>query len=115
MNLFPWPLCLILEPDVSAKDALAEGRMDKAGSSIYPFSQSLLNNLADSILKASESPIDTILVFSSNPAFTIPDGGDFRKALEKIPFIVSFSPYRDETALMADLILPDHTLSGKDR
>jgi anaerobic selenocysteine-containing dehydrogenase len=33
--------------------------------------------------------------------------------LEKIPFIVSFSPYQDETARLADLILPDHTYLEK--
>jgi anaerobic selenocysteine-containing dehydrogenase len=49
------------------------------------------------------------LVFASNPAYTLPDGGAFLKALKKIPFIVSFSPFKDETAMMADLILPDHT------
>jgi anaerobic selenocysteine-containing dehydrogenase len=111
----PLPLAALpeLQPDTTAKDSLARGRIDKAGSRIYPFSQSLLNNLADSILKGGKSPIDTIFIFSSNPAFTIPDGGDFRKALEKIPFIVSFSPYQDETARLADLILPDHTYLEK--
>ena len=59
------------------------------------------------------SSIDTLLIFASNPAYTLPDGGSFRKALKKIPFIVSFSPFRDETAVMADLILPDHTFLEK--
>jgi len=107
----PLPLAGLADPrtDSTEGDALSGARLDKAGSGGYPFSISLLNNLADSILKASKSPIDTILVFSSNPAFTIPDGRRFRSALEKIPFIVSLSPYRDETSLLADLILPDHT------
>jgi menaquinone reductase, molybdopterin-binding-like subunit len=103
----------VLEPDVSAKTALDKGRIDKASSASFPFSQSLFNNLAESVLKESESPIDTMLVFSANPAFTVPEAGDFKKTLEKIPFIVSFSPYRDETAMLADLILPDHTYLEK--
>ena len=99
------PLNSLPDPrtDSTAGDALAGARMDRAG----------INNIADSILKAGESPIDTILVFSSNPAFTTPDGGRIKSALEKIPFIVSLSPYRDETALLADLILPDHTYLEK--
>ena len=48
-----------------------------------------------------------------NPAFTLPDGGDFYQSLTKLPFIISFSPYFDETAFMADLILPDHTYLEK--
>jgi len=111
----PLPLAVLpdLQPDESAKAAFAKGRLDKEGSKDYPFSSSLFNDLADSVMKGSESPIETLLVFSANPAFTMPDGGDFRKALEKIPFIASFSPYRDETSLMADLILPDHTYLEK--
>ena len=54
-----------------------------------------------------------MLIFSSNPAYTLPDGGDFYRSLTKLPFIVSFSPYLDETALMADLVLPDHTYLEK--
>ena len=79
----------------------------------YPFTQSLLNNFSDAINQAPHSPIDTLLVFSANPVFTQPDGGAFLEALKKIPFIVSFSPYRDETAVMADLILPDHNYLEK--
>ncbi len=103
----------VLEPDISAKTALDKGRIDRAGSSFFPFSQSLFNNLAESVLKENESPVDTLLVFSANPLFTIPDAGDFRKALDKIPFIASFSPYRDETSMVADLILPDHNYLEK--
>jgi anaerobic selenocysteine-containing dehydrogenase len=53
------------------------------------------------------------MVFSANPAYTQPDGGAFKDALKAVPFVVSFSPFRDETALMADLILPDHTYLEK--
>lgn len=52
--------------------------------------------------------MDTLLVFSANPAYTLPDSKAVKKALEKIPFIVSFSAYQDETSYMADLVLPDH-------
>jgi anaerobic selenocysteine-containing dehydrogenase len=111
----PLPLAAMpeLHLDETAKKELTRVRIDKAGSGGYPFSQSLLNNFSGSILGEPESPIDTILVFSANPAFCSPDGGDFRKAMEKIPFIVSFSPYRDETAMLADLIVPDHTYLEK--
>jgi menaquinone reductase, molybdopterin-binding-like subunit len=57
--------------------------------------------------------VEMLLLFAANPAHTLPDGGTFKRALEKIPFIVSFSPFRDESSLMADLILPDHTYLEK--
>jgi anaerobic selenocysteine-containing dehydrogenase len=31
-----------------------------------------------------------------------------REALDRVPFVVSFSPYLDESALASDLVLPDH-------
>ena len=60
-----------------------------------------------------KTPVEMLLLFAANPAHTLPDGGTFRRALEKIPYIVSFSPFRDESSLMADLILPDHTYLEK--
>jgi len=44
-----------------------------------------------------------------DPVHTIPPATGFQEALAKVPFIVSFSSLMDDTALMADLILPDHS------
>jgi len=96
------------EKDGIAREGLAKARLDQAGSAAFPFSHSLIANMGEAIVSSEQSPVDTLLVFSANPAHNLPDGGTFRNALQKIPFIVSFSPYRDETAFMADLILPDH-------
>ncbi len=115
--LLPEPLPLSplpdFEPDAVAAAGLQKPRIDGAGSPAHPFSQSLINQFAAAINETEASPIDTLLVFSANPFFTVPDGGAFENALEKIPFIVSFSPYRDDTATMADLILPDHNYLEK--
>lgn len=115
--LLPGPLPLSNFPpmkvDSVAVGGLRKPRLDQAGTMRYPFSDSLINNFTDAINRAPRSPVDTLMVFSANPFFTLPDGGGFKKALEKIPFIVSFSPYRDETANMADLILPDSTYLEK--
>jgi anaerobic selenocysteine-containing dehydrogenase len=44
-----------------------------------------------------------------DPVHTIPPATGFQDGLSKVPFIVSFSSLMDDTALQADLILPDHT------
>ena len=49
-----------------------------------------------------------MLMIHGDPVHTIPAATGFQKALSKVPFIVSFSPLMDDTALQADLILPDH-------
>ena len=36
-------------------------------------------------------------------------GVEGAEALEKVPFIVSFGSFLDETSVLADLILPDHS------
>jgi anaerobic selenocysteine-containing dehydrogenase len=48
-------------------------------------------------------------LYGVNPLFTLPPSSGLASALERAEFIVSFSPFLDETAAMADLILPDHT------
>jgi anaerobic selenocysteine-containing dehydrogenase len=52
---------------------------------------------------------EVLFIYYSNPLFSNPNPDLFSKALTEIPFIVSFSPYMDDTASQADLILPDRT------
>jgi anaerobic selenocysteine-containing dehydrogenase len=94
-------------------DGLNKPRLDMAGSKRYPFTHSLIHNLIGAITQSAQSPVDTLLIFSANPAYTLPDSGAFRRALKKIPYVVSFSPYKDESSYWADLILPDHTYLEK--
>ncbi len=51
--------------------------------------------------------IRTALIYG-DPVHTVPPATGFQEALAKVPFIVSFSSLMDDTALQADLILPDH-------
>ncbi|MCP4682077.1 MAG: molybdopterin-dependent oxidoreductase, partial [Desulfobacterales bacterium] len=101
------------EIDAIAAEGLKKPRLDQAGTKKYPFTRTLINKLAETVNEQAKGPIDTLLVFSANPFYSLPDNGAFREALKKIPFIVSFSPFHDETSYMADLILPDHTYLEK--
>jgi len=111
----PLPLSPLpdVNPDAIAGKGLKKPRLDQAGSRQYPVTGSIITNLMEAISKGHKSPVDTLLVFAANPAYTLPDSGAVKKALEKIPFIVSFSSLRDETSYMADLILPDHSYLEK--
>jgi anaerobic selenocysteine-containing dehydrogenase len=53
--------------------------------------------------------INALLIYNSNPLFSMENGRNMNEALKDIPFIVSFSSFMDETSKLADLILPDHT------
>jgi anaerobic selenocysteine-containing dehydrogenase len=60
------------------------------------------------IKKMSAGNIQTALIYG-DPVHTIPPSTGFQEALTKVPFIISFSSLMDDTALQADLILPDHS------
>ena len=47
-----------------------------------------------------------ILSGATNPAFTLPPSLKFSEALSKVPFVVAFAPFLDETTSQADLVLP---------
>ena len=59
------------------------------------------------ILKGQRTP-KVLLLYDANPVFGAPASLQFREALAKIPYIVSFGSFIDETSAFADLILPDH-------
>lgn len=47
-----------------------------------------------------------ILSGATNPAFTLPPSLKFNEALSKVPFVVAFASFLDETTSLADLVLP---------
>ena len=100
-----WP-----EPklDGIAEKGLATARVDGAGGEAYPHARYLLTRLPGVINEAGDSPVEALFVSGANPCYTLPDTRAVKEAFSRIPFIVSFASHMDETASMADLILPDH-------
>ncbi|MGD0919288.1 MAG: molybdopterin-dependent oxidoreductase, partial [Thermodesulfobacteriota bacterium] len=101
-----WPA---IQKDGTAEKGLSQPRIDGAGMIPFPFAEELPSALPERIEGGEPYSIDTLLVYYTNPLFSLPEPEKFRLALEKIPFIVSFSPFMDETTAYADLILPDGT------
>ena len=100
-----WPE---LEMDAVASEGFQQPRVDGAGSSQYPNARYLLSRLPAVINASQESPVELLFVSNANPVFSLQDSAAVKKAFEKISMKVSFSSYMDETAAMADLVLPDH-------
>ncbi|HME00808.1 MAG TPA: molybdopterin-dependent oxidoreductase [Terriglobia bacterium] len=65
--------------------------------------------LAAQIRTEQPHPVKALLLYEANPVFAMPPGFGVREALERIPFIASFGSFIDETSVLADLILPDHS------
>jgi anaerobic selenocysteine-containing dehydrogenase len=56
------------------------------------------------------SPATKLLfMYQSNPVASAARSEEAREALARVPMVVSFSPFFDESARYANLILPDHT------
>jgi anaerobic selenocysteine-containing dehydrogenase/Fe-S-cluster-containing dehydrogenase component len=60
-----------------------------------------------------DSGVSVAMVHGCNPAYTTPEAAGFADAFSNADFKVSFASTMDETAALADLILPDvHFLEG---
>ncbi len=62
-----------------------------------------------SLVKKMRAVAIQMVMIHGDPVHTIPPSTGFQEALPRVPFIVSFSPIMDDTALQADLVLPDHS------
>jgi anaerobic selenocysteine-containing dehydrogenase len=71
-----------------------------------------MSSLADAqklIQRMQAGDVQVLLVYGANPAYDLPPKAGFAEAVGKVPFVVSFSPTVDETAVLSDLVLPDRT------
>jgi anaerobic selenocysteine-containing dehydrogenase len=68
-----------------------------------------LGKMTADILAADRPAVQALLIDDANPVFTAPPAWRVREALLKVPFIASFGSFLDETSVLADLILPDHS------
>jgi anaerobic selenocysteine-containing dehydrogenase len=100
-----WPP---VEMDAAAAAGMQNDRLDGAGSQKYPFSRYLLNRLSQALNSGEPYPLNALFIAGTNPLYQMADSKAVKKAFDKVPFVVSFSSYMDETAQHADLILPNH-------
>src|SRR5205809_907727 len=50
-----------------------------------------------------------LLIDGANPVYAAPPAWKVRETLMQVPYIVSFGNFIDETSVLADVILPDHS------
>ncbi len=78
--------------------------LDKA-LNLYQGNDSELQTLVDEVVS---NKVDALLVYGSNPVYSLPNGSEFANALKTIKLSVSFSEFADETASNCKFICPDH-------
>lgn len=65
-------------------------------------------DLAAAVKRMGEGTVPLAFIRAANPAHTMPKSAGFAEAYAKVGFKVSFSQMPDETAELADLVLPDN-------
>jgi anaerobic selenocysteine-containing dehydrogenase len=92
--------------DAIARKGLQKERIDEGQKLPIPGQP---YRFAKNVLSGKPYKPKVLFLYYTNPVFSNPSPDLFSKALAEIPFIVSFSPYKDDSTQYADLILPDHT------
>ena len=102
----------LVEQDEVAREAVRMPRID------LPVTGRVCDNcsldaIPGNILAGRPYKANGIFFCNSNPVFSARAQEGFRQALKKVPLVVSFSSFLDETAEHADLLLPDHVMLEK--
>ena len=95
--------------DAIAKQGTAQPRVDGAGEKQYLVVSDTPQLLPERIAGGTPYPVNALFLFATNPLANHPAKEVLAGALKKVPLIVSFSPFHDESSAQADLILPDPT------
>jgi len=65
-------------------------------------------------LRAGTSPVDLLVIHGANPAFASPDPSRWPGVLRRVPHIVAITPFIDETAGNAHLVLPSALMAERE-
>jgi anaerobic selenocysteine-containing dehydrogenase len=95
-----------LPKDTVAEKGLKAERVDGAGT-LFPLARHAYQAVAEQVLEGY--PLEALFLYDCNPVFDAPGGTKFIQAFERIPLVVSFSAFMDESAQYADLVLPEPT------
>ncbi len=74
-----------------------------------PWGVGSLQTLAENALAGKPYPLSVLIVVNCNPVYSGPQAEVMQELCEKVPVLVSISPWMDETASMADIVLPAAT------
>lgn len=83
-------------------------RIDMKGTDRWPLVSSMIQDTAKNHLNADPYKMDTAMFYLTNPIWSAPNPQVWEEALKDV-FVIETSPFPGETAMYADIILPDHT------
>ncbi len=104
----PWKVEDYMDDAAKAADELHMPRIDHAHSADGPLWSNQIQNIPDYQMAGDPYKLDTLMFYQTNPTFSTPDSTRWETALQDV-FVIDTSPFPGETAMLADLIMPDTT------
>jgi anaerobic selenocysteine-containing dehydrogenase len=95
------------QSDAVAKRGLASARVDGAGRATLPVVGHSAAGLAANLIAKRPYPLDVLLVHGVNPVHEWADGKSVEEALAAVGLLAVVGTVADDTARIADLILPE--------
>ena len=102
-----------IQYDEIARSGLTKTKVAESTDYSYPLSDFSIDAFTKNVLDDKPYPLSVLFIYKGNPLFRTLNHHDFVEALKKIPLVISFDSFINETAEYADLILPDHTFLEK--
>jgi len=68
-----------------------------------------LTDIQDLVQRMTSGSIKALFIHGVNPVYELPASLGFVQAMGKVPLVISFASFPDETAMQADYVFPDHT------
>lgn len=102
-----------LHPSSSSEKSLRKQSLMQDEQYYSENTSELTARLPEKIIKNDPYTVKVLLLYNSNPLFSSINSSYFLDAFLKIPFIISFSPFMNESTFYSDLVLPDCTYLEK--
>jgi anaerobic selenocysteine-containing dehydrogenase len=99
---------VLVQPSIAGSQTEQAAR-GTAGATGEPNVGVTARTWAARVAAGREPSLQALFLYYSNPIASAPDPAEVAQAMARIPLVVSFSPFLDESARHAHLVLPDHT------
>lgn len=100
---------MLVQPPLPVPPIFGSGTRGGAPADEKETSSLTRGNWAALVGAGTAPPPEVLFLYYSNPVASSPSGEEVVRALKRVPLVVSFSPFLDETAKHANLVLPDCT------
>lgn len=104
-----------MDADIKASKEIRIDHSGEPGDNIFVSrGTGVLMDIPKAVLTKTPYEVKGWLMIRTNPLITVANPKEMRKAMDTMDFIVCIDVYRSESALMADVILPEATYLERD-